>query len=125
MKGNAARRDSQRGTPRHPKKQAAFLRLRQHRTRKGREACNYIRAVFAEQIGQWQITFLVSLCIKFKQSFTHRFPSLEHRFEMRNTILLGDAYLGEELCQIFCIIDYRVAGAFSSRDILYQDVLFY
>ena len=31
MKGNAARREGQRGTPRHPKKQAVFLRLRQHR----------------------------------------------------------------------------------------------
>ena len=32
MKGNAARREGQRGTPRHPKKQAVFLRLRGHRT---------------------------------------------------------------------------------------------
>ena len=30
MKGNAARREGQRGTPRHPKKQAVFLRLRRH-----------------------------------------------------------------------------------------------
>ncbi len=27
-------------------------------------ASNYIRAVFVEQIGQWQIAFLVSVCIE-------------------------------------------------------------
>ena len=32
MKGNAARHEGQRGTPRHSKKQAVFLRLRGHRT---------------------------------------------------------------------------------------------
>ena len=36
-------------------------------------ACNHKRAVFAEQIGQWQIAFLVSVSIELENSFADSF----------------------------------------------------
>ena len=43
-------------------------------------ACNDIRAVFTEQVRQWQIAFLISVSIKFQDSFADRFLSLEQCF---------------------------------------------
>ena len=43
--------------------------------------------------------------------------------EIWYAIFLSDAYFGEELREIFCVIDNRVTWTFRSRNVLYQDVL--
>ena len=42
--------------------------------------------------------------------------------EIWNAIFLCDAYLAEELRQVFCIIDDGVTWSLCSRNFLYQDI---
>ena len=85
--------------------------------------CNDIRAVFTEQIGQWQIAFLVAVCVKFKNSFAYSFLIFIQGIEIWNAIFFSNAYFCEELRQILCIIDDGVTWTLGSGNVLFQYVL--
>ena len=85
--------------------------------------CNDIRAVFTEQIRQWQIPFLVSVSIKFQNSFADSFLTFIQCIEIRKAIFFSNAYFCEELKKILCIIDDGVTWTLGSGNVLFQYVL--